>query len=327
MENNARPPHPLADSGLLLAPIHPVNDATPLRVCIVVRSEPDPAAGPFALLRELPGARVYWGAVCDAEARIQEWVEVWVQSIELRDLAFSGYQETLTNFIFDQRWRLEYDLCAANLPETVIVTGMEMQNPSPMLIRRRAAKAGALFVPVEPTAWQLCKDDALLSSFGLPPYSTSPFRYLHEPGATGAKTFLATAEDSPANAHVQGLERLKAGPDVTEIFNPHAGLIRVNRLSPLGLEEYLQILEGRPWQAVGPGTARLFQDGVYGALQTWSASPKGMPFLLHSKSAMADRLNEVFFLKLSALLGMFKAVRTAVASAAQSFSRQLQSAA
>ncbi|MGH7971003.1 MAG: hypothetical protein ACREIC_19960, partial [Limisphaerales bacterium] len=115
--------------------------------------------------------------------------------------------------------------------------------------------------------------------------------------------------DAPANAHVQGLDRLKGAPEVTEVFNAHAGLIRVVRCSPLGLEEYLQTLEGRPWESLGPGGRRWVRNDVYAELERWSAKPKGLPFLLHGAGTPAERLNEIFFLKLSALLGMFKQVR------------------
>jgi hypothetical protein len=298
-----------ADSGLVLAPIHSDSDGTPLRVCVLVRSESDPVGGTFVLLREVPGAQIYLGAVCDAAARIQDWVEIWVQGAELRDLVFSGYEERLTNFLFDQRWQLEHQTAMAAAPQKVIITGMEAKNPTPIAIKRRAAAKGATLVPSEPSTWRLCQDDALLDSFGLPRYSTSPYRYLYEPGASGAKTFVATTPDAPTNSHVQGLERLRATPDVTEIFNPHAGLIRVARFEPLGLDDYLQVLEGRPWQGRGPGAGRWFEKGVYAELEKWSAKPQGMPFLLHGPGTPAERLNEIFFLKASVLLGMFREVR------------------
>src|SRR2546422_10961358 len=132
MEHAERSLHPFTPSGYVLAPIHGVDERTPLKICLLVHSDPDPVSSPFVLLRELPGSRVYLGAVCDAEARIQEWVEVWVQGLDLRDLAFSGYQERLTNYGFDQRWRSEYEMARASLPEAVVVTGMEDQNPSPI---------------------------------------------------------------------------------------------------------------------------------------------------------------------------------------------------
>src|SRR5947208_14170844 len=132
MENAERSLHPFTPSGYVQAPIHGVDDRTPLRICVLVHSEPDPVSGAFVLLRELPGSRVYLGAVCDADARVQEWVEVWVQTLELRDVAFSGYQERLTNHAFDQRWRGEYELCRDRLPGAVVVTGMEQTNPRPL---------------------------------------------------------------------------------------------------------------------------------------------------------------------------------------------------
>ena len=86
MESNERSARRLDPTIWLLAPIHVSGTNAPLGVCAVVRTEPDAAQGPFVLLRELPGAKVYLGAVCDAAARIQEWLELWVQTLELRDL-------------------------------------------------------------------------------------------------------------------------------------------------------------------------------------------------------------------------------------------------
>ena len=309
MEKNERAGVAPVPAGFVLAPIHGGSDESPLRVCILSREQPDPAHGAFLLLRELPGARVYLGAVADADARVQEWVEIWVQTLELRDLAFSSYQEKLVNHSFDQRWHSEFEMVKASSPEETIVTGMEKQNPAPILIKRRANQNSSLAAPVTASAWYLCKDDALLEKFGLPPYSTSPFRYLHEPNAPEPKTFLATAADAPANSHVQGIERLKT-PDASEVFNPHAGLIRVARLSPLGLEDYLQVLEGRAWEGIGPGPTRLFQRGIYADLQTWSARPRGMSFLLHGGGNPTDKLNEIFFLKLSILRDILYEVRS-----------------
>src|SRR4051794_7839223 len=111
MEKIGRPVQSQVPAGFVLAPIHCASEGSPLRICILVRVKAEPASGAFVLLRELPGSRVFLGAVCDAEARIQEWVEVWVQTLELRDLAFSGYQERLANHTFDQRWRSEYEMC------------------------------------------------------------------------------------------------------------------------------------------------------------------------------------------------------------------------
>jgi hypothetical protein len=311
MDKNERAAVAPVPAGFVLAAIDRGGEESPLRICVLVREQPDATHGAFLLLRELPGARVYLGAIADADSRIQEWVEVWVQTLELRDLAFSSYQERLANHSFDQRWRAEFEMLKGSSPEEAIVTGMETQNPAPILIKRRASQNGPPAAPVTTASWQICKDDALLEKFGLPPYSTSPFRYLHEPKAPEPKTFLATAADAPANSHVQGIERLK-GAEVSEIFNAHAGLIRVVRLSPLGFEDYLQVLEGHAWEGIGPGPTRLFQRGIYADLQTWSARPRGMSFLLHGGGSPSDKLNEIFFLKLSALRDILYEVRAYV---------------
>jgi hypothetical protein len=299
-------------AGILPAPVHPFSEGTPLKVCVLVRIEPDPVTGPFVTLKDFPGARVYLGAVCDARARVQDLVEIWVQTFELRDLTFSGYQERLTNFTFDQRWRAESQLCASTMAEILLATGMEESNPGPVLVKATPPDKESQFAESVVTPWRICKDDAVLDSFGLPPYSTSPYRYLHVPGGGEPKTFVATCEDAPANSHVQPVERLKADTGYPWIFNPHAGFVRVVRLSPLALEDYLQVLEGRPWPGVVAGTAVAAGNGVYSDLVAWSAQRKGTSFLLHGCGTPENSRNEVFFLKLSALLGMFKEVRSYV---------------
>jgi hypothetical protein len=296
-------------AGFQLAPIHADQAGSPIRLCLLLATDEKSPTGPFLLLREQPGARVYLGVVCDCEGRIHDWLEIWVQTLELRDLSFSNYQERLTNHAFDLRWHTEYEMNKDGLPDAVLVTGMEKKNPSPLLIKRPAKGAAADFLPAETTPWQICKDDALLVSLGLPPYSTSPFRYLYDPAAPGPKTLYATASDAPASPQVQNVTQLFNAPEIRAVFNPHAGLVRVTRLHPLPLEEHVEILEGRPWEGIVPGGARVVSTGIYAELQTWSASPKGIAFLLHGTGRLSEKLTETFFLKLSLLRDMFTEVR------------------
>jgi hypothetical protein len=301
-----------APAGYLLAPIHSGADLAPLKLCLLIQVESMPPASPFVLLREVPGSRVYLGAICDPEARIQEWVEICAQSLDIKEMAFSSYQEQLSNFVFDQRWQSECALFRDSLPAQVIATPMERENPSPVLIKQATQAGKPSLATAEVSRWKLCKDNAQLESLGLPPYTTSPFRYLYDPEATGAKSFIAITEDAPTNAHVQNLERLTASPDIRAVFNPHAGLIRIMRYGPLELESFLQVLEGGGVRDLVPDTTRLFPASPYARLRAWSASPKGLPFLLHGAPSDPDRLSEIFFLKLAAMLEMFKAVRTHV---------------
>lgn len=309
MASNDRSNERNGPAGFAPAPIQGGGETCALRVCVFTRLETEAGASPFLLLRELPGARVYLGAICDAGARIQEYVEICVQTLELRDLTFSNYQERLANFSFDQRWSAEFAMLLEQRPDAVVLTGMETSNPSPVLIKRRSQPSG--FAPVEVSSWRVCTDDTLLAKHGLPAYSTSPHRYLFQPEAE-PKTFLATAADAPTNAHVQGIDRLKAAPDVRAVFNSHGGLVHVTRFHQVGLEDYLQILEGRAWNNEEAGGARLFLNRLYADLHSWSASPKGMPFLLHGSAGSSESLNEILFLKLAALRSLFAEVRAGV---------------
>jgi hypothetical protein len=314
MDNDDRPGSLSAQSGCVLAPIHISDHSAPLTICVLVRAQPDAAQGSFVLLRELPGSSVYLGGVCDKSGRIVQWVEVWVQTLDFKDLELINSREQASNDFFDKRWISECQMFAINLPHEVLATGMEDHNPSPLLINPHATQPGSGCVPSEITQWRICKDDALLQSQGLPPYSTSPFRYLYEPEAPGTKTFLATTDQAPSNSHVQGIDRLASPADGIAVFNPQAGLLRVTRFYPLELEDYLQILEGRRWlgEATNSWTTRLFPNSIYAELEAWSARPKGLPFLLHGGGTPLERLNEIFFLKLSALRDIFKEVRACV---------------
>jgi hypothetical protein len=312
MTRDSQPPVHTLPQGYHLAPLRPAPHAGPLQLCLIVRSEPDPALGPFVLLREVPGARVFLGAACDAAARIHEWIEISVQSLEVRDLKFSGFQERVTNAAFDQRWLRDVERTRTELPGLVMVTGMETEHPAPLLLKQAQKTNSSPWIETESSTWRLCRDEALLQSLGMPGYATSPFRYLHDPGAAGKPALVATTADAPTNEHVRPSGHLASAPGVNAVFNPHAGLLRATRATPLGMEEYLQILEGSPWTPNGSGLAPVSGNSVYAGLQTWSHAPKSLPFLLHPPQSAAERVNEILLLKLSLLRDLFREVRSCV---------------
>jgi hypothetical protein len=268
------------------------------------------AAGPFVLLRDLPGVSIYLGAVCDAMGNIQEWVEIQVQAVDVKQLEQSGRDELLSNAFFDSRWRLDGTVLRNQLPDTVIATRMEVENPGPILVKR--SNQNVPFAPVEVVPWRVCKDDELLKSCDLPGYSTSPFRYLFQPESKDSKMFIAATADAPANAGVLGLDELKSAPDVQAVFNPGGGFVRIVRHSPMELESYLQILEGRAWNEANSEANVCLPQSVYAALREWSANPRGLPFLLHGKAGSGEHLNEIFLLKLQILHDLLKKVRAFV---------------
>jgi hypothetical protein len=298
--------------GLQWVPIHGPHMDLPVVLCLLVQGQPSAGESPFVLLRELTGSSVYLGAVCDAAGRPQEWVEIWLQQAEQKDGAFSSQAKALDNSTLDQRWRAEFERTRASLPESVLVTGMESRNPRPLLIKLSAATTQPAFAKVTAASWRLCTDDDLLKSLGLPAYSSSSHRYLYDPRASAKKALIATTTDAPQNASVQGLDHLLAEGEFETIFNPHAGLMRVTRFIPLELEDYLQILEGRAWSGPVPQMHQPGTTSIYTALSQWSEHRNSAGFFLQTSVSFGQRLDEVFFLKLTVLLELVKAVRSYV---------------
>ncbi|MFO1500028.1 MAG: hypothetical protein U1G07_16830 [Verrucomicrobiota bacterium] len=288
-----------APAGYSPAPIHPFHASNPLNICIFVRTDSDAAGNPFILLRALPWARVYLGVLCDAAGRMHGWLELWVQTLELRDFTFSGYEERLPNPVFDQRWRAEMNLRRAGRPGDVIAMGMEECPPAPVVIRRAKSGGRSPFLPVEVAPWKVCQDDATLEKVDLPPYTTSSFRYLFRTGDKGEVAFLATAPDARVTAQVEPMSRLSTGPDILAVFNPAGGFVAATRFMPLEYEDFLQVLEGRAWQGTGLDSGRVHSGGIYGRLEEWSKDPRGLPFLLHARGTGSERLSEIFYLKLA----------------------------
>jgi hypothetical protein len=309
MDQTQPPLNSQGQPGLQWAPIHSCQADTPASLCLLLQEEGQSGEGPFVLLREVPGSRVYLGGLCDAAGRVWEWLEIWVQEPEVKSATFSSQGKPLDNNAFDAHWRSEFERARNGFPDSVLVMGMENKNPRPVLIKRIKDPPECPFAQAELASWRLCTDDDLLKSAGLPPYSTSCHRYLYDPGSAGKKAFVATTTDAPANANVRGIDQLLAAGEFQALFNPHAGLVRVTRFTPLELEDYLQVLEGRAWTSPLP---QMRDRGIYSSLAQWSGQRKGMAFLLHQHESFGQRLDEVFFLKLTTLLELVKTVHAHV---------------
>ena len=62
--------------GYIAIPIQESEAGATVRLCVLVRQTPDPAAGHLVLLRDLPDAMVYLGCLTDAGGRLREWAEL-----------------------------------------------------------------------------------------------------------------------------------------------------------------------------------------------------------------------------------------------------------
>ena len=293
-------------------PIHPTNENVPLRVCVLVRKTPDPAAGRFVQLADLPEARVYLGCVCDAGERVREWIELWVQTVEGQDTRPASPLSSLSNSLLDQRWAAQCDALRAWAPESFIETGWETRHPLPLfidpatfsLIHPKGADGGA--------GWELCQDDALLEAAGLPPYRPSLSRFLYQPAKGKDSRFVPLTDDAAGNAlTVPHLEALGLSEQAVP-FNPGAGLIMATSFYPLGYEEYLDLLGGKPWSGIEHGKSAFPLGELYQSLPDPNPRQDQGGHLFLGRHGRKGRLLETLHLKLRLLAEVFRAVRVSL---------------
>ncbi len=287
--------------GLAAIPVGEHDGKSALRLCVFVRETPDPAAGHLIVLRDLHDARVYLGCVTDSGGQLREWVELWIQNIDGLGSGLPAWRESLSNAALDARWTQQADAFKELNPTAVLRTGWESNHPQPGFV---ASPKGS---PAKPAAqengagWELCRDDQLLSGAGLPAFSTSLARYLHQPAA-GAKTqFVPVTAGAPENASTRPLAGIMTEVGRPVNVNGQAGLMMVMNFCPLSFEEYVDVLGGRPWAGLQQGKKTISLPGVYAALTDSSKVQQDNTHLFLSRRGRAGRLVETFHLKLQLL--------------------------
>ncbi len=293
-------------------PISPGQAAVPVRLCVLVRKEPDPVGGRLVVLRDLVDARVYLGCLADAAGVVHRWLEVWVQSPDHILDTLSAYRDRLTNKALDERWRRQVAAFDQMDPEALVRTGWENDHPLPVYLDLTTLEPVNPVDPVTEAPWRLCEDDALLEAKGLPPFSTSLHRYLYLP-EEGEKGILVPATpDAPTNENTRSPE--DALRDYREMvpLNPCGGLMLVRSFSPLGYEAFVEVLSGGSWEGLLHGrTAVPAGVSPYELNEADPALPLGGRLFL-GQHGRWGRIVETFHLKLRLLADAVAAVRATV---------------
>jgi hypothetical protein len=279
--------------GYVAVPVHR-TDESPLRLCVLARQTPDPTAGHFVILRDLHDARVFVGCVTDAGGRLREWVELWVQNVDGLDGSLPAYRETFSNDALDQRWKDFSDALAGVAPESFLQTGWETKHPRPTFLD--LSKVAPTFPGDGEDRWELCQDDRALREAGLPPYTTSLFRYLYQPGKGNSTGFIPTVVDAPENAVTTALSSATANHHLA--FNAQAGLLAAMTLAPIAYDDYADLLGGKPWKGIEHGKKTIGFGGVYGRLGDWQEIQQAGAHLFLGAQGRTGRIIETFHLKL-----------------------------
>ncbi len=300
-------------AGYHAVPISVDASSSPVQLCVIVRSEPDPVAGHFVVLRDTIDARVYLGGISDAQGRVHEWVELWVQDLDGLSNAVPAYVENLTNEVLDRRWAAHSRAFDEASQAPLIHTGWEDQHPAPIFIELSGPEAVHPQDPDSGCRWALCQDDQLLRDKGLPIYATSLHRYLYIRELGDDSPFVAVTAGAPTNESILPMSQLIGRGKRLVPFNPGAGLMMVRPFSPIGYETFVDVLGGDTWEGVNHGRSVV----PIGELATELATEYESPLSSHGRLFLGrhgqwGRLIEAFHLKLRLVSDAIASVRSVV---------------
>ena len=292
-------------------PLHFPAEHNPLRFCVIARTRPDPVAGSFVLLRDLADASVYLGCIADAGGRVWDWIELWVQNPDKLHASLANLREHLSNAVLDERWARFCETFLQTDPENTLVTGWETNHPLPMFLDVSLKSAARVSSSNGETRWSLCKNDAVLAAAGLPPYSTSLFRYLHDKNDQ-KPAFVPIIAGAPENDRTTTPSKAFGNSDHLLPFNQHCGLMMARSFAPVPYEDYIDVLGGKAWSGADNSESPVMFDDAYRALEDPAKVQQSGAHLFLGAHGRTGRLLETFHLKLQLLTEIVRLVRNFV---------------
>ncbi len=316
--------------GYVAVPLGCDQAAAPLKVCALVRREPESVGGSVVVLRETLDARVILGVVLDAGGSVHDWVEIWIQTLDAIPMDSPGHVAALSNAVLDRRWEEFSDARAKADPGGVYVGGWERANVRPIFadpssgacVHPTASKVGdqsegEATAEDAPRHWSLCTDDDVLQENDLPAYSTSLHRYLYLDNDEKSGPFVPVTTSAPEPLALEDLATIARLPDGTECvpINPGGGRMFVQSFAPTSYEDFVGILRGDTVPTLNHGRQVLDIPGlVQGGedLDSLRSNEDGRLFL--GRAGRWGRIVEGLHLQLRLLGGAVDEVSKYVAS-------------
>jgi hypothetical protein len=280
-----------------------------LSICLIVHINRLVGDSPFILLRESGEASVYLGCLVDQSAHPKAWIEIWIQNIDRFASSWRARLESLTSAFLDRRWSERVALLRSLKPNSIIETGFETLHPAPILVDLPKCSVVQPIEPVTGRRLSLCTDEPALARAGLPSYASSLHRYLWNGPVEREPIFFGATSGAPLP---QGIKPLADSFKELDPLNASSGLLMVRPLAPLGLVEFSDILNGRPWSAFRCGRHSFRVGGAYTGLEDPEAIQQRGGHLFSGRSGRAGRLLEVFHLKLNLIFQVLTEVRAAI---------------
>ena len=298
--------------GYIAVPIAENQKLSVLKICVLVRPEPDPVGGHMVVLRNMVDAKIFLGCMIDASAQVLDWLELWMQNSGTLINTPAASRLNLSNAMLDNSWNKQLRAFEQLNASEIIKTGLESSNPLPTLID---ISAGCPVHPTDPesgTPWKLCTDEGLLQQNGLPGYSSSLHRYLYIPASGSATKFVPATPGAPANESTKPLSEICADDANTIPFNMAAGLMLVKKHDPIDLETYIDILSGISWDGLKHGRSILDFGEQINALRKDETTLTNDGRLFLETCGRHGRLIETLHLKLRLLADIISSVYTMV---------------
>ena len=300
---------PAMPDGFEACPLSPETDSS-VRFCLVVRTRADTVAGWFLPLGESFDSRTFLGCLTDQRGAVLQWIQICLQTTDIAHQGPETAGELWTNHRLDLRWQND---CNAGADSLALRGQWESVHPLPLFFDMATRRLTTLVDADSGQTWRLCTNDALLASCGLPPYSTSMFRYLYVTFNDGQSRFLAVQDDAPQNESVALLRDIMAAAG-RRPWNPAGGLMRVRRWNSMVTEAFLDVLAGLPYSAKSAGKVPADFDNLGRILKdTGETLSAGTVFL--GRHGQRGRIIESLHLKLKFLADAVDCVRRFTRSA------------
>jgi hypothetical protein len=290
--------------GYAIVAVSAEQKSAPLKIGVIVKKQADPVAGHLVMLRDLLDAQVFLGCVTDASGRVQQWVEIWVQSTSGLAGSLPASRETLSNAVLDDRWERLFRAFERLDAATIIRGGWETSHPQPIFLDVVKLE------PVHPD-WVLCESDSLLTKKGLPPFSTSIHRYLYQKAAGEGSALVPVSAEAPTNDNTKPMTEITGGKKELVPFNAGGGLMLVRTYSPLSYEAFVDFVGGGISEGIAHGKSSLHlrSDAPTGNGEG-SLTTDGWLYL--GKHGKSGRLLETLHLKLRAMADAVATLRFVV---------------
>lgn len=299
-------------AGYMAIPLAEDQKSSVLKICVLVKSEPDPAGGHMVVLRNTVDAKIFLGCIVDTSNQVLDWLELWIQNSGTLISTPAASRMPLSNAMLDDRWSKQFRAFEQLNSAAIVKTGLETSNPLPTLID---ISAGCPVHPMDPESgalWKLCKDEGLLQQKGLPGYGSTLHRYLYDPSSGAESKFIPVTPEAPTNEFTKPLTEICIDNANLIPFNIAAGLMLVKKHDPIGLETYIDILSGISWDGLKHGRSVLDFGEQINALRKHETALSSEGRLFLETYGRNGRLIETLHLKLRLLADIVSSVHTMV---------------